>query len=186
MTTVLTFDTSTRVGWFVGTSPSEPPIRFATFKLPKTYDPDDYGKRAYPLFRQVHHLIEAYQPDVIGFESPFIPMKPKKKRYATTGGDKLGDDFTTTQHVLRLQIALATAIEIAVEQNNDFSDRKRIRCVEVATSSAKLALAGSARLEDKKLDMVRAAWARGWEVSDDHQADAGGVFLVVCDALGIE
>jgi Holliday junction resolvasome RuvABC endonuclease subunit len=123
-------------------------------------------------------MIEGRGPDIVAFEGPFIPMGPQKDKGAHSFGGKPA--FVTTAQTLRLQIALATTIETVAKKHG-------LRCIEVATSSAKVALAGSARLGDKKKSaMVEAAWARGWQVADDHQADALAVCMVTYDSLGQE
>lgn len=173
MTKVLGFDLSTRCGWALFASASSAP-RFGTYRLPKPYNPEDYGARCWPLMEFVEGMIEGHAPELIAFESPFIPMGPTK------GDDGLPGkpSFTTTQHALRLQISLATVIEMAAKKH-------RVECIEVATSSAKVALAGTARLgKEKKRAMVIAASRRGWNIADDHQADAGAVCLVAYDHLG--
>ena len=60
----------------------------------------------------------------------------------------------------------------------------KIPCYEVASASAKKAMTGRGRLQDKAQEMIDAARARGWNVDDDHQADALGVAMVVYDMLG--
>lgn len=181
MTKVLGLDLSSRTGWALFRDKDSAP-RLGTLRLPKPYNPEDYGARCWPLMEWVQGMVDGHAPDIVAYESPFIPMRPTK------ADDEAGKaNFTTTQHALRLQISLAATIETAVARENarrkEAREPTRVRCLEVATSSAKLALAGSARLADKKRDMVRAAWARGWETADDHQADAIGVALVVYSSL---
>lgn len=181
MPKVLGLDLSTKTGFALFKDANSSP-RLGTLRLPKPYNHEDYGARCWPLMEWLQGMIDGHAPDVVAYESPFIPMRPVKTE------DHAGKaDFTTTQHALRLQISLAATIETAVERENarrkGAREHSRIRCLEVATSSAKVALAGSARLEEKKRDMVRAAWARGWQAADDHQADAIGVALVVYDML---
>src|SRR5262245_18087794 len=85
--------------------------------------------------------------------------------------------FVTTAQTLRLQISLASTIETLAKARG-------VRCFEVATQSAKVALLGigrapkDARNWDWKREMVIAAVRRGWPVGDDHQADACAVALV--------
>lgn len=166
---LLGLDLSTRVGWAVFAHASAVP-KLGTFALPKTYIPEDYAGRTLPLRFWLREMIAIHKPDIVAFESPFIPMgRPSDKE----GG------FTTTQHALRLQIALATEVETTAKE----CAVGQIR--EVATSSAKRALAGTARLGDrKKQAMVIAAVERGWPCADDHQADAGAVGLVVYEDMG--
>lgn len=164
---LLGLDLSTRVGWAVFAHAGAIP-KLGTFVLPKTFIPEDYAGRTLPLRFWLREMIAVHRPDVIAFESPFIPM-----------GQPTGGGFTTTQHALRLQISLASEVETTAKE----CAVGQIR--EVATSSAKVALAGTSRLGDrKKQAMVIAAIERGWPCADDHQADAGAVGLVVYDDLG--
>jgi Holliday junction resolvasome RuvABC endonuclease subunit len=119
----------------------------------------------------LRECIQVYKPDCLAFESPLIMMGAKDQLAA----------FTTAQ-TMRLQISLAAEVETTAKE----CGVRRI--LEVATASAKVALAGSARLgKEKKRAMVAAAYHRGWHISDDHQADAGAVAIVAYDhfsALG--
>ena len=125
-------------------------------------------------------MITKYQPELIAFESPFIPMGPAKDK------DVFGKaTFVTTAQTLRLQITLAAVIETTATKHG-------IACREVTTQSAKKELVGFGRAPagDKKWDwgreMVIAATNRGWKVADDHQADAAAVAHVAMLDAGLE
>ena len=159
----LFLDLSTRVGWALFEGPLLLP-RMGTYRLPKA-EPDDYAGRTLPLREWLSRMIINEDIKLVGFESPIV-MAP------STGGGK----FTTAQ-TIRLQISLASEIETTAAEH-------QTPCYEVASMSAKKALAGKARLANKKQDMIDAAHARGWNVEDEHQADALGVAMVIYDMLG--
>jgi Holliday junction resolvasome RuvABC endonuclease subunit len=172
---ILALDLSTSVGWAIFAQPDRKPMHVGTYKVAKGESQDDYGARTFDLETWLEMMIKRYMPDVIAFESPFIPMG----RPAFPAGGKFGqtldpDDkpFVTTQHTLRLQISLANTIELTAA-------RRGIRCLEVASVSAKKALTGSGR--SPKDHMIVAAKDRGWDVKNNHEADAGGVGLVAID-----
>lgn len=164
---ILALDTSTTVGWALFAQPDRNPMHIGSFHIPTGTDQDDYGARTLYLEEWLERMIVRYRPDVIAFESPFIPMAPPKENPFAQPGDK--KPFVTTQHTLRLQISLANTIETTAK-------RRGIRCLEVAPVSAKKELTGSGR--SHKDQMIVAAKDRGWDVKNNHEADAGGVGLV--------
>lgn len=176
----LGLDLSTRTGWAWFAAPDAKPV-CGTERLPKVLDPEDYGTRTFALLEWLDRFIGDRSPEVIAFESPFIPMGPQKDR------DIHGDarpTFVTTAQTLRLQISLASTIETVAKCHG-------IRCLEVATASAKVALIGFGRAPkdvknwDWKREMMIAATRRGFPVADDHQADAVAVALVAMASLGV-
>lgn len=169
---IFSLDLSTRVGFALYDGVT---MGWGTKKLPKVYDTNDFAGRTYPLRVWLRDMITVHKPGVVAFEAPWQPVGSQFDKVPKPGEKR----FTTTAATLRLLISLASETETTAKEMG-------CRCMEVATSSAKVALAGSARLKDKKLEMVAAAWARGWEVSNDHEADAIGVALVICDQLGLE
>ena len=101
-----------------------------------------------------------FQPDIIAMEGPYIPRGSSSQ--------------FSTEHTLRLLIGLATITELVAKL-------REVKCYEINVSSAKAFFTGNGRAE--KRDMVAEAWRRGWEVGDDHQADAIAVACVVFDML---
>lgn len=169
MTKLWALDLSTRAGHALFKRADDPAPKFGTFKLPKA-GPDDIAGRTLPLRFFLREMIALYRPDVLAFESPLILM-----------GSKNDLAMMTTAQTMRLQISLAGEVETTAKEC------AVPRVLEVATSSAKVALAGTARLgKDKKKAMLFAAIERGWAVADDHQADAGAVALVAYSSLGFE
>lgn len=167
---VLGLDLSTRTGFAVFYGNDLP--KCGTFKLPKVWDPDDYGTRGWALMQWLEGMISQYRPDLVALESPFIPLRPQKAE-----GIAGPATFVTTAQTLRLQITLAAVIETTCKKHG-------IKCVEVSSVTAKKELTGNGRAE--KRDMVIAATRRGWRVADDHQADACAVALVAMLSEGIE
>lgn len=161
-------DISTRTGWSLFESPISIPI-FGTKKLPKAA-PENYAGRTLPLREWMRMMITKYRPDAVAFESPFIPMGNFIKKDGPA-------PFTTTQHTLRLQIALATEVETTA------AEFKISEIHEISTMTVKKALAGKSKLDDKSKDMMDAAKARGWMVTDDNQADALGVGIAFYDRM---
>lgn len=165
----LGLDISTYTGWALFAGDDALPV-CGTYRLPKCA-PADYGTRGLALGRWLKTHVGLHLPNLIAFESPLVMMP---------GGQ--GKSFTTA-HVIRLQIALATVIEVTARGLG-------VPCVEVATASAKKTMVGYGRKpKDAPADfdwgkiMMDAAKRRGWPVEDHHQADACAV--VMC-ARGIE
>lgn len=170
---LLALDLSTRTGWAWFTGPDAVPV-CGTERLPKAFDPEDYAARTWPLMQWLDRFIEDHPSiEIIAFESPFIPMGQQKDK--DTHSPDAKPTFVTTAQTLRLQISLASTIETVAKAND-------LRCFEVATQSAKLALTGRGRGVEKT-EMIIAATRRGWRVADDHQADACAVALVVHSML---
>lgn len=184
---ILALDVSTNVGWALFAAPmpgSE--LLLGTYRVPSSESADDYGFRTIALESWLEDRIKEHEPDVIAFESPFIPMTPNwnvvlgmlsrvlapgvmgavRAAVAKVQGK---NGFVTTQHTLRLQISLANTIETTAA-------RRGIRVLEVASMSAKKELTGSGRAQ--KETMIIAAKDRGWPIKNQHEADACGVGLV--------
>lgn len=167
-------DTSTRAGcaWWI--SPHKKPLCW-TWRLPKVPDQQDYGSRTWALMSLLEDFIAVQAAagtpvNAIALESPLLPMMGM-------------GNLETTAQTLRLQISLASTVELTAKKHG-------IRCIEVATASAKLALVGYGRKpKDAPLDfnwkteMKNAATRQGYAVGDDNQADAIGVGKVAFDHL---
>lgn len=176
MPSLLSLDISTHTGFAYWRDVTKPPV-CGTEKLPKVHDPDDYGGRTWPLMDWLEAFLTSTPVDAIAYESPFIPMGLNSGKSST---------FNTTAHTIRLQISLASTIETVAK-------RRLVRCVEVATQSAKVALIGfGQRPKDKpkwdwKREMLIAATRAGYRVSNDHEADAIAVGKVAAEHFwGVE
>ena len=166
----LFLDTSTHTGWAL----FERRAAFracGTFRLPRA-GPEDYAGRTWPLFQWLDRQIDHLKPAIIGFESPFIPF----------GNAEIG----TTGQTLRLQIALASTVEMVAKKHG-------VRCMEASTQSCKKAMIGTSRVPkeinrkdwDWKAKMLEAVRRQGWTVTDHHQADACAVGAVIYDEIGL-
>ncbi|MGP9819220.1 hypothetical protein ACTZWW_04325 [Salinarimonas sp. NSM] len=122
--------------------------RFGTLQLPKTGD--EIG-RFLALFEDwLLDLITVESPALVVFEAPLL-----------TRGN-------TTPTVARKLMGLANATEVACY-------RRDVRCEQANLATVKKAFAGHGRAE--KHEMVAAARARGWDVRNDNEADACGLWF---------
>lgn len=178
-------------------SPAMPLIESGTFTT-KPVEPGVWGIRFLHTATFVDKLIEAKRPALIGFEAPFMPPPPpttKAKRAAFKG-------FRVNADTLRFLIGIVTVIEMVAARHG-------IPCREVNVQTVKASLAGGRKKEERarvkadlvredvdpaviaeemkrlrridKGDMINAAHARGWDVKDEHQADACGVAKVLIE-----
>src|SRR5262245_28488476 len=102
----LFLDLSTKVGWAFFKGPSHQP-EFGTKPLPRA-DQENYAGRTLPLRKWMRGMVNDWRPQVIGFESPFVPINHFRK---PKPGEQHPRSFNTTQHAVRLQISLAAEIE---------------------------------------------------------------------------
>lgn len=160
MPKVLALDCSSSVGWCFFASADAVP-KCGTWKMPKSWSPQAYGKRFVALHHWLADMLTRYEPDVLCWESPILPR-------AGMG------DLKTSEDILRTLVGLATICELVAEL-------REIRTMEVHVATAKKRLTGNARAQ--KQDMIVAATRLGFPVSDDHQSDAAAVGLVAYDFL---
>jgi Holliday junction resolvasome RuvABC endonuclease subunit len=158
--TGLFLDGSGFIGWsLMAFAPSVPLLRYDTFKVPRMADPAIFGPRWAIIQKWLNDMVDRHKPDVIGFESPFVPVY----------GNKAGQGYVNI-NTLRFLLGVCTIFETVASQRG-------LECKEVANGSAKKALGGHGRADVKT--MQAAAFARGWEVANDHEADACAVGLVI-------
>jgi Holliday junction resolvasome RuvABC endonuclease subunit len=159
MASVLGIDCSTHVGFAFFASPTATP-KLGTFKLPKSWAQEDYGPRFKSFHDWLCDVVTTFQPDVLAFEGPFLPRG--------------SSSFSSTEHTLRTLIGLASIAELVAQLRD-------LRCFEVNVSTAKKRLTDDGRAQ--KSDMIIAATKLGYEVANDHEADAIAVVLCVYDML---
>ena len=118
----------------------------------------DHGARSAELEQHVQRLINEYRPELIAFEAPvFYP----RDRW----------------HTRRILTSLVAVIELIAAM-------KGLRAIDIEPSIAKLCLTGSRRAE--KREMVDSARGMGWQVANDHEADACAVALAAYGQLARE
>lgn len=159
MPSLLALDCSTFVGFAFFSAPDARP-KCGTWKAPKAWVIEDYGRRFAAFHDFLADTLTTMQPDALAFESPILPRGTMSMQ--------------TTEHTLRTLIGLVSIAELIARL-------REVRCLEVNVATAKKALTGNGRAE--KSDMVAAATNRGWAVADDHQADACAVALVAMETL---
>jgi Holliday junction resolvasome RuvABC endonuclease subunit len=159
---LLTFDTSTHVGWALFAHPHRL-IAFDTWELPPPIGVDPYamGSRWLAFENWVDMMLIEHRPQVVAFEAPISPNMP----FATSN--------TLT---MRLLHGLTVVVELC-------ATRGGVRCIEVPNATAKTRMTGNQHA--KKPAMIAAALALGHLVADDNQADAIGVGLATYEHLGI-
>lgn len=101
-----------------------------------------------------------------------VQMHVNLIREAKENWQKARDVATQAQSVLRNRRKVAAELVAKLRD---------IRCFEVNVATAKKVLTGNGRAE--KADMVIEATRRGFDVTDDHQADACAVGLVALAAM---
>lgn len=195
----LFLDGSGRVGWaLIGLSRHMPLRGCGTYQtMPQSSS--EWGRRFLFTASWLDAMIVKHQPVLIGFEAPFLPPPPPKSEKARAKWK----GFRVTGDTLRFLTGIAAVFEMVAAKHS-------IECREVNVQTVKASLAGAAKKieRDKTLsellamgatkeelkaaglrlrkiskdDMVAAARARGWNVSDDgHQADACGVGKVIIE-----
>ncbi len=179
MPSLLGMDNSTKTGIAYWPVLDRRP-RCWTWKL-KAAAAGDYGARGWELFGLLDDFLTveaaAGTPvDAIGYEEPFLPFSMST------------DDFSTQVTTLKLLITLGGVVEIVAKKH-------RIRCVQVASQDAKIAMVGFGRRPkdvpkdkwDWKKFMLLAATRAGYSCADDNQADAIAVGKVAAEHFwGIE
>lgn len=176
---LLALDNSTKTGAAYWPAPDRRPTCW-TWRLKKA-DPGDYGARCWELFGLLDDFLTiqaaANMPvEAIAYEEPFLPFSMST------------DDFSTQVTTLKLLISLGAVVEMVATKHG-------IRCVQVASQDAKIAMVGFGRKPkdvpkgewDWKKVMLLAATRAGYSCGDHNQADAVAVGKVAFEHLwGIE
>lgn len=168
---LLTIDQSTKTGWCVAESPCRDPkapaFIFGTFRAPRR---DDRGERLVILRDGLTEVIEKHRPDVMAWETPFIPFDDGNK--AKDGG-RARLNVKTTRFLLNIEgvlVEAATRYGLATEDFPAQAWRKTAVGMGVAP-------AGSPPGFMKKL-MIQRAKSLGYGVGkDDNMGDAIGMML---------
>lgn len=154
VTSLLSLDLSGKVGFSFFAAPTSAP-RFGTFVVPLA-PPDRVGRRYVAFADWIADTLEVMAPAVVAYEGQIPP------RAATSAAS------------YQFLGALVALVEEAGE-------RRGCRLILVSVQDGKRALTGNPRAD--KHESIVAAVRRGWNVADDHQADALGVALAAYEHL---
>jgi Holliday junction resolvasome RuvABC endonuclease subunit len=156
---LLALDISTNVGWALFASRRAKP-RLDTWHAPPAMA-GHHGRRLAMFEEWLRDKVVMLKPELVAFESPIFV--------------KWSSDLATTEHTIRLLSAMAGMAEFVCH-------RAAVRCLEVHSQTAKRALAGNGRA--KKDQMIAAAVKAGFDVANDHEADACAVALAAYEHIG--
>ncbi len=162
---LLALDNSTHTGAAFWVAPDKRPTCW-TWHL-RAADKFDIGSRTWQLMSLLEDFLEIQRAagtpiDALAFEEPFLPFKMSS------------DTFQTQVSTLKLLISLGGTVETVAKKWG-------LRCVEVATQQAKIAMVGFGRAPKDRKDwnwkqqMRIAAVRQGYAIADDNQADAVAV-----------
>lgn len=169
MTSVLGLDCSQSVGWSLFQSANDKAPRCRTKPFPDSWLDDQYGKYFAEVEEWFVDMLTVHQPEAVVFESPLLLSRQENR-----GSDE--------QNVRRL-VGVVSIIEKVCYQ-------RKVRCEEVNVQVAKSFMGVPGR---RPTDMPKAQYKSlmtvavtefGYEVADDHQADAVAMALVFFDQLG--
>lgn len=169
MTSVLGLDCSKSIARAFFRSGDDKAPLCLTKEFKDTWLSDEYGGYFAEVEEWFIDTVTTFQPDVVVFESPLL-LPPREGR------------GTDEQQVRRL-VGVVSIIEKVCHQRG-------IRCEEVHVQTAKSYMGVPGRRpkdmtkSDYKNLMVIAVTEFGYEVRDDHQADAIAIALVLYDQLG--
>lgn len=147
---VLALDIASNVGFAVGAAGSAPIV--GTYRLPKSFDPNDFGQRFVAFDRWLTETLEVHQPRVVAFEEPIAPR---------------GVNMLSNWSTIRFLIGLVAIAELVA---HGFG----CETTEANVSTVKKHWAGNGRAD--KADMIAACFRLGWKVANDHEADACGLW----------
>lgn len=153
MATVLALDIATRTGAAWDGDGGRP--RVATFVLPAGSGIESMGRRVKAFVAWLHPLGQLIKPDVVAIEAPLVTR---------------GDNVKTNVDTVRLLITLAGVAHYV-------ANTLGCRSIEKNVQSVKRHWAGSGHAD--KAAMLARCRQLGWQVEDDHQADACALWALV-------
>lgn len=166
---ILTFDQATRTGWAFGIERSLERYLFGSFRMPKRDDP---GERLVIFRDGLVDLIETHKPDLIAFETPYMPIGLHNAKPVAEGAKARMPFSPKTISFLKWieGVLIETTARYGIPTEN------------FPSSSWRVTALGFGRLppgseEDFKKLMVRKAKALGYPVADDNEADAIGMLM---------
>lgn len=154
MVRVLALDLSTRVGWAV--DPLDGPAgapRMGLWSLPGLL-PATVDAANSKLFDLIESAILHYKPEVLFFED-YMPAGGKDgQRNSKIGQALAGQVYIAGMAGFRASLRVRSALPATVRKH----------------------FCGHGRPKDRKLAVIRACHALGWEPSDDNEADAAAIW----------
>lgn len=164
MPSLLSLDISTMTGWAYFASPSSAP-RCGTWPAPEgLWESDDYGAFYLAFEDWLLSMLNVMQPEIVAFESPVIAS--------------FGQGRGTDESNIRRLVCAVGIVELQAK-------RKRLICREAHNQTCKAFMGVPGRrpknmpYQKYKDLMTTAITNRGFDVANDHQADACAVALVV-------
>lgn len=155
---VLALDIASSCGWCIGGPGATP--RFGTFKVPPALTPDDLGRRGAAFSNWLSDFVTVDRPNLIAFEAP------------------ISSAGLTNMQTIRMLYGLAFVAEM-------IAHIRGIDCEEANLQSVRKYFCG--RGNAKKPDVIsECVNGRGWNIADDHQADAGAVWAYVMAGRGFD
>lgn len=122
----------------------------ATWDAPQAFDPEDYGTR-YAAFRQwLVPMVGMIKPEILAFEAP-LPRQSNAR-------------------VARLLLGLAAHAE-------EIGSAAEIEVIEKNVKTIKAFWTGHGSAD--KADMMFRCRQLGWQIKNDHEADAAGLWALV-------
>lgn len=165
MTSVLTIDASKYVGWsFFASADAKPKCR--TWVAEGLWNSEDYTPYFLAFEGWLEEMLTVIDPDVFAFESPIVMPKREGR----------GSDENNVRRLIGI-VSIAELVCGRRKRNGGKPD-----CYEVHNQTAKAFVGASSRKD--KVDMITRMTALGFDVADQHQADACAVALVTYDQLG--
>lgn len=161
---ILALDVASATGYAYGDGADKVPT-FGTIRLPRASELGEYGPRFAAFRRELLQLIPQSAPEMVWFESPVVHGMIGK----------------TNEHTLRLLIALPAFVE-------EICHTFRIQCREATSPEMRKHFLGSAhgKRADLKLAMMKQCHLLNWNVGDDNQADACGLWDLARNRLRVQ
>lgn len=169
---ILCIDQATRSGWSFGIEHSQERYLFGSFRMPKRDAP---GERLVIFRDGLEELIIAHRPDILAYESPFVPVGQQGQQPEKGPGPRRAAfNVNTIKFLLNLEGVL---LEVA--------SRHDLTAEHYPSSSWRVTALGMGRLPpgaadagmDFKKMMKTKARQLGYEVADDNEADAIGILI---------
>lgn len=168
---ILTLDQATATGWAFGVERSEEKFLFGSFKMPKR---DDNGERLVIFRDGLVELIETHRPDLIAYETPYMPIgesKPKPEGY--NGPKRAPMNVNTVKFLHNIEgVLIETTARHGIPTEHFPSSSWRI----TALGFGRLPANTPEGVDFKKL-MKQKAKQLGYAVGNDNESDALGMLL---------